>query len=164
MRRVHVKVSVAAVLLALGLSACGGSDETANQASAAVTAQIEEICADLNHSYADRGEFPLADFDPENPNAADLPAVGRYFAAGLEAQPRAIASLKGLTPTAEQREEVDALVEAWEAQYASAKTQVRAALASDAPSFVATLDAAAASNEAVSAATSALGVPDCGQG
>lgn len=66
----------------LALSACGGSNESADT-SDAVTAEIEAICAERALSFADRGDFPVADFDPEHPDPADLPAVGDYFAAGL---------------------------------------------------------------------------------
>lgn len=157
-------ITVMTVCVALGVTACGGSDEPADPATEALAAQVEEICTEWGLSFADRGEFPVDDFDPENPDPADLPAVGEYFAAGLEEQPQAIAALKELEATGEQREQLDALVAAWEREYAGAKVQSDAAIAADVEGFVATLDDAAASNEAVDGASSALGVADCGQG
>jgi hypothetical protein len=166
MRSTLVKVAATAAIVALGTSACGGgSDESADSDSDAVRVQVEEICADRALSFADRGEFPVADFEPENPDPADLPAVGEYFAQGLEGtQPEALAALKKISAVGEQREPLDALIDAWETEYESAKTQVDAALASDVDGFVATLDDAAASNAAVADAASALGVSDCGSG
>ena len=156
-----VRISMVVAVLVLGASACGGSDESSE--ASAVTAQVEEICTEWGLSFADRGEFPVEGFDPESPDAADLPAVGAYFAAGLEAQPQAIASLQGLSATGEQREQLDALIAAWQAAYAGARAQVEAALASDVEAFVATLEGAAASSDAVDDAADALGVPDCGR-
>lgn len=157
-------IGVIAACVALGVGACGSSDESADSGAEALRAQVEEICAEWGLSFADRGEFPVDDFDPENPDPADLPAVGEYFAAGLEEQPQAIAALRDLSATGEQREQLDALIEAWEAEYSGVKAQVDAALAADVEGFVATLDDAAASNDAVNGAANALGVPDCGRG
>jgi hypothetical protein len=42
---------------------------------AAAVDQIESICSDAAAKVdASRGEFPVADFDPENPNPAELAA------------------------------------------------------------------------------------------
>jgi hypothetical protein len=128
-----------------------------------LTAQIRETCDARASSFAGRGEFPVNNFDLENPEPADLPAVGDYFAAGLTEQQQAIAELKALTATGAQREHLDALIDAWEAEYAGAQAQIKAARAADVEGFVATLDDAAATNAAVADATDALGVPDCGQ-
>ena len=157
-------VSVAAAVVVAGVSACGGSDESADSASEAVTTQVQEICDGLALSFADRGEFPVEDFDPEDPDARDLPGVGDYFAAGLDELPRAVAELETISATGELREQLDTLMEAWGAEGANARVQVDAALAADVDAFVATLDTAAASKEASTEAASALGVPDCAQG
>jgi hypothetical protein len=157
-----VVAAVAATMLLLAAVSCGGSDDAAEEA---VRAQVEEVCADRSSSFADRGEFPVEDFDPENPDPADLPAVGEYFAVGLEgSEPDALVALRGVSATGQQREQLDALIAAWEIEYANARTQVDAALASDVDGFVATLDAAAASKEDARTAASALGVTDCGSG
>lgn len=72
--------------------------------------------------------------------------------------------MKALSAAGEQREQLDALIAAWEAELSGAKEQVDAALAADVDAFVATLDDASASTDAFAEATSAIGVPDCGQG
>jgi hypothetical protein len=164
MRSTLMAMSVTTVVVAAGLSACGGSDEPTDSTADAVAGQVQEICDERALSFAARGEFPVDDFDPESPDPADLPAVGDYFAAGLTEPPRAIAELEGIAATGEQREQLDALIEAWEAEYAGLRAQVDAALGADAEAFVATLDDAAASKAAVDDAATALGVPDCGQG
>ena len=63
---------------------CSGGDspELSAESQAAVD-RIQSICDDAAAKVdASRGEFPVADFDPKNPNPADLPAVGSYFAVG----------------------------------------------------------------------------------
>jgi hypothetical protein len=160
-----VVAAVAATMLLLAAVSCGGSDDAAEASDEAVRAQVEEVCADRSSSFADRGEFPVEDFDPENPDPADLPAVGEYFAVGLEgSEPDALVALRGISATGQQREQLDALITAWEIEYENARAQVDAALASDVDGFVATLAAAAASKEDARNAASALGVSDCGSG
>ena len=168
MPRAVSKVAVtfaAAAIVALGASACGGSDDSADSDSEAVGARVAEICAERVQALAARGEFPVEDFDPENPDPADLPAVGEYFAQGLErTEPEALVALRGISATGEQRMQLDALIAAWETEYANARTQVDAALASDVDGFVATLEDASDSKEKTTDAASALGVSDCGKG
>ena len=69
---------VAAVCLLLGVSACGGDESDSSDASAAVVEQIDAICDDWRETLDAREEFPVADFDTENPAAEDLPKVGDY--------------------------------------------------------------------------------------
>jgi len=71
-----------AILPAIAESACGGndSDESVHGSAAAID-PVHEICTDLREAIDERGDFPVDDFDPENPAPQDLPAVGEYFAA-----------------------------------------------------------------------------------
>ena len=74
MRVRALSVAVATLCLALGASACGGDDSAdSSDASAAVIAQIDEICADWKSALDERGAFPVEDFDPESPSPEDLP-------------------------------------------------------------------------------------------
>ncbi len=155
-------IAVVALCAGIGLVACGGSDESDDPAAEAAQAQIEEICTTWGLTFADRGAFPVEDFDPENPDPADLPAVGEYFKSGLDAQPKAIASLEDIDATGMQRLQLDTLIAAWKREYTSARAQSDAAIAGDVDAFVATLDEAQAANEAVGQAASDLGVSDCG--
>jgi hypothetical protein len=157
-------LSIAAVALCagIGLVACGGSDEPDDPVADAARVQVEEICTTWGLTFADRGAFPVEDFDPENPDPADLPAVGEYFKAGLDTQPEAIASLEEIDATGEQRVQLDALIAAWKREYASARAQSDAAIAADVDAFVATLDEAQTANDAVGEAANDLGVLDCG--
>lgn len=73
---------VVAILLAIAASACGGNDsDESGHGSAAAIDPVQEICTDLREAIDERGDFPVDDFDPENPAPQDLPAVGEYFAA-----------------------------------------------------------------------------------
>jgi hypothetical protein len=129
--RSRLVMSATAGVLAFGLGGCGGSDDSSEATSPSVTAQVEEICAKRGLSTENGAEFPVQDFDPGSPRPADLPAVGEYFAAGLNEQPAAIAALEDLDATGDEGERVAALIRAFEAEYAGVKAQVEAALASD---------------------------------
>ena len=141
---------IAAVFLVVGASACGGDDsDGSTDASAGVIEQIEGICAVWKDTLDERGDFPVADFDPENPSPTDLQAVGAYFASGHPATEAMIAELRELSPPADIENEVESLVSALEAELESAQKQTRAAQAGDVEAFVATLDDAASSQEVV---------------
>ena len=74
MRVRALSVTVVVLCLAIGASACGDDDSGGStDASAAVIAQIDEICADWKDALDERGDFPVEDFDPESPAPEDLP-------------------------------------------------------------------------------------------
>jgi hypothetical protein len=154
--------AVAVVCLALAATACGrdGSGESSD-GSAAVIEQIDRICADWKDAVDERGDFPLEDFDAENPSADDLPAVGEYFASGESAAEEAIADVRELSAPADVEAEVDALVTALEQQLESAKVQAAAARGSDVAAFTATLEDASSSQEDVQDAADDLGAEGC---
>ena len=101
---------------------------------------------------------PIVETDPPQPNnfylackyAAEclVNAYGDYFATGLQNQSNAIAALRRL-PTREQQAKVGTLIEALKVDLVGARRQVDAALDGDVERFVATLDAAADSKDAV---------------
>jgi hypothetical protein len=162
MRVRALSVTVVVLCLTIGASACGGDDSGGStDASAAVIAQIDEICADWKDALDERGDFPVEDFDPESPAPEDLPPVGNYFASGEAAADDAIAEIRGLSPPADFAAEVDALVAAFERQLNSAKAQAVAARASDVAAFTATLEDASSSLQAVKEAADDLGTEGC---
>jgi hypothetical protein len=151
--------SLVSVCLAIGAGACG--DDESSDDTAATVEQVEEICTGWKATLDERGDFPVDDFDPENPSPDDLPAVGEYFASGEPAAEEAIAELRALSPPAEIEADVDALASALEQQLEGAKTQASAAQAGDVAAFTATLDGVGASQEAVKEAADQLGTPSC---
>lgn len=157
MRTPILSVMLVAVSLALGASACGDDSDESNDASAAVIEQIDASCSDWKAALDERGAFPVEEFDPENPGIEDLRAVGDYFASGQPAQEKAIAELRALSPPADVADEVESFVSALESEFESARVQTRAAQAGDVAAFIATLDDAASSQEAVKEATDELG-------
>jgi hypothetical protein len=149
-------------LLILAASACGGDDaEELSPASAAAIEQIEAICADWHATLDRRGDFPVSNFDPENPAPDDLRTVGAYFAAGHPAGDAAIASIDGLTVPDEIEPRVEALVMALARQQEGSKAQARAAQAGDVEAFKATLDGVAPANDAIEDAANELGAESC---
>ena len=155
---------VAAVCLLLSVSACGGDDSDSSDASAAsapVGEQIDAICDDWRETLDARGEFPVEDFDTENPAAEDLPTVGDYLASGQSGAEDALESIRQLSPSADVQAEIDALVSALERVLKSLKAQTGFAQAGDVEQFVASLDEAVASQGAVEAASEDLGATRC---
>ena len=152
-----------AMCLALGVSACGGSDsgDTSDEAAAAVE-QVDEMCADWREATDEaRGEFPVEDFDPDSPSPQDLRAVGIYYAAGHALADELVADLAELDVPAEIQAELDALVAAFEQVVANSKAQASAAQAGDVAGFTATLDDASSSQEALQDAADELGATSC---
>ena len=154
-------LAVAAVCLLLGVSACGGDDSDSSDASAAVAEQIDAICDDWREALDAREEFPVDDFDTENPAAADLPPVGDYLASGQSAAEDALGSIRNLSASADVQAKVDALVSALERELESLEAQTGFAQAGDVEQFVASLDEAVASQGAVEAASEEIGATSC---
>lgn len=149
------------VLVAAG-AGCGGDDSSGlSSESEAAIAQIETICNDAAAEISSkRGDFPVADFDPTNPDPADLPAVGNYFAIGHVVSDAALVKARAVDVPAEIQGKVDTLLNAVESDLANAKAQAKAARESDVAAFTATLDDADRLSADVKDASDALGV-DC---
>jgi hypothetical protein len=157
-----VLASLVVTMLTAVAAGCGGGDsEEWSAESQAAVYQIQGICDDAAAKVdASRGEFPVADFDPENPNPADLPAVGSYFAVGHPIWDEALEQTRAVPVPAEIQGEVDTLLSAVERNLANAKAQAKAARASDVAGFTATLEEAGSLGDAVREATETLGL-DC---
>ncbi len=156
-------VATLAASLALAAGACGGAEDEPELSaeSAAAVEQIEAFCDEWNASLDERGEFPLTEFDAENPSVDELPTVGDYFAAGQPARDEMIASIAAVSVPSEIQAEKDTLVEALERGQANARKQAAAAQAADVDGFTATLDEADASQQAIDEAAEALGASSC---
>jgi hypothetical protein len=157
-------VSILAIAcVAVGLGACGGdSGSSLDQASADVVARVEAVCAGLRDELDARGDFPVDDFDPENPSPDALPVVGKYFASANAATEKALQWLRDLDAPTEIQPKLDALTDTMVAQLAGAKEQVAAAQNSDVAGFTATLAAATETIEHVDDTADALGAERCG--
>ena len=105
------------------MSACGGDDSDSSDASAAAAEQINAICDDRRETLDAREEFPVEDFDTENPAAAGLLPVGDYLASGQSAAEDALESIRNLSASADAQAEIDALVSALERELKSLKAQ-----------------------------------------
>jgi hypothetical protein len=159
MRAVAALVATCLVLVA----GCGGGDETPELtgASAAAVEQINAACERWNAVADARGEFPLPDFDAENPSAEDLPIVANYFAATHPARDEMIATISQLVVPPTIQAEFDDLVTALARGQISAREQVAAARVGDVDGFVATLDEADTSQQAIDDAADDLGATEC---
>lgn len=154
--------TVAVACLTVAAAACGGGDEPESSAeSRAAVVLVEAACERWNATVEARGDFPLESFDAENPSAEDLPTVGDFFAAGHAARDEMIDGIAALDVPAGIRADFAALVAALQRGQATAKEQAAAAQAGDVDGFVATLDEADASQQAIDEAADTLGPTKC---
>jgi hypothetical protein len=153
-------VGFASLTLGLVASGCGGSEAPSFSAeSQSAIQKIQEICTDTSAKVDDvQGEFPVGGFDPNDPNPADLPAVGDYFAIAHPYWDEALAQAQQIQVPDEIEPKVDALFAAVAKDLAIAKSQTVAARASDVPAFKATLLKVDASRTAVKDASDELGI------
>lgn len=127
-------------------------------------ARVDQICLRAVQAHASH-PFPLASFDPEHPDAAQLPAVGTYFARyrGLA---QTTSALHGLEPPARDATAWRALLGDVDRINANAQRQIAAARAKDVTTFVATFHAGQRLTDQLNAAGEDFGfVPSsaCGQ-
>jgi hypothetical protein len=153
--------AAAAVFLAIGASGCGGDDEGLSAESAAAVEQFDEACDAWRSKLEALGRVPVKDFDPENPEPAELRTVGNHFVSGHPINEAAIAELENLAVPTELKADVDALIAALNREFEWQKAQAKAAQDGDVAAFKATLDDAASTNDAVTAAAEDLGAEEC---
>ena len=153
--------TVAVVFLAFGASGCGGDDEDVSPESAAAIKQFDEACDAWRSKLEALGGVPVKDFDPEDPEPAELRTVGNHFVSGHPINEAAIAELENLAVPTELKADVDALIAALHREFEWQKVQAKAAQDGDVAAFRATLDDAASTNEGVESAAKNLGAEEC---
>ena len=127
-------VAAGCVVLAAG---CGSGSKPLD---AAFRAKVNAVCQqaiDDKQGHA----FPLANFDPRHPQAAELPAVGAYFAAYGDAQ-LIVDRLAALGEPARDSARWDHLRSLVDQASSNALLQQRVAKARDVAGFEHTLDVA----------------------
>jgi hypothetical protein len=122
---------------------------------------VNQTCRDWHDQLDSRGDFPVKDFDPENPKADQLPLVGDYFATAQPAAEDGLSRLRQLSPPADLQTKVAALIAALQAQSENANAQIQAAHAKDVGGFQATLGPSRSLHDAVEKAENTLGSSEC---
>ena len=162
--------AIAATPLALVLAGCGGSQKTANTSTAAsqtasgpatsiasptpattldaaFIARANAVCARAKRALDAKGKFPYQSFDPLHPQVTLLPKVGAFFAARRAIGDRVPAELQALGTPHNAAGQWDQMVASSKQDRAIADRQIKAAEASDAPAFVATVNAIASTDK-----------------
>jgi hypothetical protein len=162
--------TIAALLLVVVLAGCGGSKKgtgTSTAASqtasgpatsipsptaataldAAFIARANAVCARAKRALDAKGQFPYQSFDPLHPQVTLLPKVGAFFAARRAIGDRVPAELQALGTPHNAAGQWDQMVALSKQDRAIADRQIKAAEASDAPAFVATVNAIAATDK-----------------
>ena len=153
-------VGFASLALGLVVAGCGGSDSSSFSAeSQSAIQKIQRICTETSAKVDDaQGDFPVSDFDPNDPDPADLPAVGNYFAVAHPYWDDALARARTVPVPDEIAAKVDALFAAVAKDLEIGKSQTVAARSSDVTAFEATLSEVDASQAAVKEAADELGL------
>ena len=162
--------TIAALLLALVLAGCGGSKKGTGTSTAAsqtasgpatsipsptaatavdalFIAKANAICARAKRALDAKGQFPYQSFDPLHPQVTLLPKVGAFFAARRAIGDRVPTQLQALGTPHNAASQWDQMVALSRQDRAIADRQIKAAEASDAFAFAATVNAIAASDQ-----------------
>jgi hypothetical protein len=142
----------------------GTASRTATANHAAFLTEINHVCA---HSIAAHAShpFPLADFNPEQPDPSQLPTVGNYFAR-YGRLPQTVATLHGLTPPTEDAAAWHRLLAITDEMRANVIRQISAARAKAVSSFVTTVHTARQLTDQLNRAGASFGLSSssaCGQ-
>ncbi len=87
---------MACASLALAISGCSSSTSASAKIDAAFVAKVDQACSANVARYPPAGTFPYSNFNPDDPPAAELPAVGAYFAENQRGVPAFEAALAAL--------------------------------------------------------------------
>ena len=161
---------MALVLMALA-AGCGSKSSTASQSTSTATgsssatafaSSANAICAQPQPAPPN-GPFPYPSFTPLHPETSKLPAIGRYFerAGGLSILTKELAQLRALGAPPSNQADWQRLLAAKQARVTATARQIQAALATDVPTFIATVNTLTALTNQERAAASALGAPAC---
>jgi hypothetical protein len=156
---------IAAVLMAVGLSACGGSKKSASVATVApqtkaptqpVTsiaspspatslerafiARVNSVCKRAERSIERHGAFPYKSFNPLHPDVKLLPKVGAFLAGTQSVADRLPLELQELGTPRSGQAQWSRIVALAKQDRALADAQIKAAEASNASAFIATVD------------------------
>jgi hypothetical protein len=171
-RRAWRSVSACLALVLLGLAAgCGSKSSTASQSTSTASASssasafashANAICAQPQPAPPN-GPFPYPSFNPLQPERSKLPAIGRYFerAGGLAIVTKELAQLRALGTPPSNQADWQRLLAAKQARVTATAKQIQAALVTDVPTFIATVNTLTAAADQERAAASALGAPAC---
>jgi hypothetical protein len=157
-----------ALAAAAALVACGDSDSSSSSGGSGSVEQtpygkeLAKLCREASKSLSSGPPFPDPNFNALQPDASQLPAIGRFFENGsLPVFEKIEAKAQKLQPSAGEKQHLEAFVRQLDARVANLKQQIAAAKASDVSGFVATVKAADASTQKLQTAEAQLGVSDC---
>jgi hypothetical protein len=171
-RRAWTCVSACLALVLLALAAgCGSKSSTASpststaaasSSASAFASQANAICAQPQPPPPN-GPFPYPSFNPLHPERSKLPAIGRYFerAGGLAIVTKELAQLRALGTPPSHQADWQRLLAAKQARVTATAKQIQAALATDVPTFIATVNTLTTIVDEERAAASALRAPAC---
>jgi hypothetical protein len=181
MKRRHV-VGIATVLIAFGISGCGGSKKSGSAATTspqtptqplvsipspspatalepAFIAKVNAACARAARTIAAHGKFPYPGFDALRPEVRLLPKIGAFFAATQSTADRLPTELRDLGTPRKGTILWGELVALAKQARAIADRQIKAAETANVPAFVATVNEAHATSTKLGRLAITGGVP-----
>jgi hypothetical protein len=168
-RSAAASLGLALVALASG---CGsksstGSHSTSTSAASTATAttfinRANAICT-KPHTGPSPGPFPFPSFDPLHPDRSKLPAIGRYFehADVVPALRGQIAELKALGTPPRDQADWQRMLAAMQSNLNASAGQVQAALSSNVPVFISTVNTVTTTMSQERATALAFGARSC---
>ena len=138
MREHAMRATVITAAVTLTAAACGGG--ATKPLGSAFTAKVNAICQTAIDDKQNH-QFPLPNFDPRHPTAAELPQVGAYFAKYGDAQ-LLIDRLAAAGEPPHRAADWDRLRSLVDQSSRNSLEQQRVAAARDIPGFEHTLDVA----------------------
>lgn len=134
-----------------------GGDATTRPLDRPFMLAVDRLCAREAPLLESRRAFPYRDFDPEHPRAAELPAVGAYYAPRLGPLRDLTRRLAALGDPADDRAQWRALRTLAAAYVETAARQVVAASRRDTHAFIRTVARIGGLRDAIANAALALG-------
>ena len=138
-------------------AACSSSGQSGGAVESTFIARANAVCQ-VAVTQRESKPMPFASFDPTNPPAAELPAIGAYFGSP---SPNAVAAdLTALGPPKQNAAEWQQLLKLIDSVASNSQTQVAAAYRSDVAGFVATEKTAQSLSRKVDALGKKVGFTD----
>jgi hypothetical protein len=168
-RSAAASLGLALVALASG---CGSKSSTGSHSTSTLAASTATATTFINranaictkpHTGPSPGPFPFPSFDPLHPDRSKLPAIGRYFehADVVPALRGQIAELKALGTPPRDQADWQRMLAAMQSNLNASAGQVQAALSSNVPVFISTVNTVTTTMSEERATALAFGARSC---
>jgi hypothetical protein len=162
MERRRSFVIALAIAASMAAAACsGGSGPNPSILGSGFRAKVLAVCANSVSLHRAMGPIPLANFNPTQPDPSVLPSLAAWLAKDTDRYSTLVSDLTALGPPPTGAALWAAVLDAAKQHEAIAADQAKAAVGSDAATFVKDYTAGAAAQASFLTAINAAGIPEC---